>query len=61
LMEGSKRRKRKSDRIDAHKLARLGRVDPQSLYLRFGIAVEKCARIWWCCEPGTPWYRYGRS
>src|ERR1039458_10117197 len=21
---------------------------------RFGIAVEKCARIWWCCEPGTP-------
>lgn len=32
LMEGSKRRKRKSDRIDAHKLARLGRVDPQSLY-----------------------------
>jgi transposase len=32
LMEGSKRRKRKNDRIDAHKLARLGRVDPQSLY-----------------------------
>ena len=32
LMEGSKRRKRKSDRIDANKLARLGRVDPQSLY-----------------------------
>lgn len=32
LMEGSKRRKRKSDRIDAHKLARLGRVDPQSLH-----------------------------
>src|SRR5215471_17806443 len=31
LMEGSKRRKRKNDRIDAHKLARLGRVDPQSL------------------------------
>ena len=31
-MEGSKRRKRKSDRIDANKLARLGRVDPQSLY-----------------------------
>jgi transposase len=31
-MEGSKRRKRKSDRIDAHKLARLGRVDPQSLH-----------------------------
>jgi hypothetical protein len=32
LMESSKRRKRKSDRIDANKLARLGRVDPQSLY-----------------------------
>ena len=32
LMEGSKRRKRKSDRIDAGKLARLGRVDPQSLH-----------------------------
>jgi transposase len=32
LMEGSKRRKRKNDRIDANKLARLGRVDPRSLY-----------------------------
>jgi transposase len=32
LMERSKRRKRKNDRIDAHKLARLGRVDPQSLH-----------------------------
>jgi hypothetical protein len=32
LMEGSKRGKRKSDRIDANKLARLGRVDPQSLH-----------------------------
>jgi transposase len=30
LMEGSKRRKRKNDRIDAKKLARRGRVDPQS-------------------------------
>src|ERR1700687_3657588 len=30
-MDGPKRRKRKNDRIDAHKLARLGRVDPQSL------------------------------
>ncbi len=28
LMDGSKRRKRKNDRIDANKLARLGRVDP---------------------------------
>ena len=32
LMDGSKRRKRKNDRIDAKKLARLGRVDPQSLH-----------------------------
>jgi transposase len=32
LMDGSKRRKRKNDRIDANKLARLGRVDPASLY-----------------------------
>jgi transposase len=32
MMEGSKRRKRKNDRIDANKLARLGRVDPQSLH-----------------------------
>jgi transposase len=32
LMDGAKRRKRKNDRIDANKLARLGRVDPQSLH-----------------------------
>ena len=32
MMEGSKRRRRKNDRIDADKLARLGRVDPKSLY-----------------------------
>ena len=32
LMEGAKRRKRKNDRIDANKLARLGRVDPKSLH-----------------------------
>jgi transposase len=32
LMDGSKRRKRKNDRIDGKKLARLGRVDPESLY-----------------------------
>jgi transposase len=31
-MDGSKRRRRKNDRIDAAKLARLGRVDPKSLY-----------------------------
>jgi hypothetical protein len=32
LMEGSKRRRRKSDRIDAEKLAQLGRMDPKSLH-----------------------------
>jgi transposase len=31
-MDGSKRRRRKNDRIDANKLARLGRVDPEWLY-----------------------------
>ena len=31
-MEGRNRRRRKNDRIDAAKLARLGRVDPQLLY-----------------------------
>jgi transposase len=31
-MEGPKRRRRKNDRVDAHKLARVGRVDPQSLF-----------------------------
>lgn len=31
-MEGSKRRKRKDDQIDANKLVRLGRMDAQSLY-----------------------------
>jgi len=31
-MQGSKRRRRKNDRIDAGRLARLGRVDPKSLY-----------------------------
>ena len=59
LMEGSKRRKRKSDRIDANKLARLGRADPQSWYpIRHR---SRYARIWWCCEPGTHWCRWGRS
>jgi transposase len=31
-MEGPKRRNRKNDRLDAHRLARVGRVDPQSLF-----------------------------
>lgn len=30
--DGSKRRRRRNDRTDAAKLARLGRVDPKSLY-----------------------------
>jgi transposase len=32
LMEGSKRRKHKNDRIDANQSAQLGRRDPQSLH-----------------------------
>ena len=32
VKDGSKRRKRKNNRIDANKLVRLGRVDPESLY-----------------------------
>src|SRR5262249_34978799 len=32
LMDRTKRRKRKNDRVDAKKLARIGRVDPQSLF-----------------------------
>jgi transposase len=32
LMDGSKRRRRKNDRIDAEKLVRLGRMDPKSLH-----------------------------
>ena len=31
-MEAPTKRKRKNDRIDAHKLARIGRMDPQSLF-----------------------------
>src|SRR5262245_46583894 len=31
-MEGPKQRKRKNDRLDAHRLARVGRADPQSLF-----------------------------
>jgi hypothetical protein len=32
LMDGTKRRKRKNDRVDANKLARVGRMDSQSLF-----------------------------
>jgi len=60
LMEGSKRGKRKSDRIDARKLARLGRVDPQSLHpirqrsreVRQDLVVLRARE---------PWCRCGRS
>ena len=31
-MDGPKQRKRKNDRLDAHRLARVGRADPQSLF-----------------------------
>jgi transposase len=63
LMEGSKRRKRKNDRIDANKLARLGRVDPQSLHpiKHRSREVRRYARTWCCCEPGMRWWQYGRS
>jgi hypothetical protein len=42
-MEGPKRRKRKNDRIDAHKLARVGRMDPQSL---FAIELRGSIPLW---------------
>jgi transposase len=63
LMEGSKRRKRKNDRIDANKLARLGRVDPESLHrcTRSRTAVGKCGRTWWWYEPAMRWWRRERS
>ncbi len=32
LMDGTRRRKRKNDRVDANNLARVGRIDPQSLF-----------------------------
>ena len=43
-MEGPKRRKRKNDRIDAHKLARIGRMDPQSLFPGRASECESAAR-----------------
>ena len=60
LMEGTKRRKRKNDRIDAHKLARLGRVDPQSLFPMEHRSTE-CGKTWWCCVRGMRWCRCGRN
>ncbi len=61
LMEGSKRRKRKSDRIDANKLARLGRVDPPSLHPIRRRSREVRQDLGGACEPGTRWCRCGRS
>ena len=52
---GKKRRKRKNDRIDANKLARLGRIDPQSLHpmrhrskeVRQDLVVLRARMRWW--------------
>jgi transposase len=54
LMDGTKRRKRKKDRIDANKLARMGRIDPQSLF-PIEHRVRKCGKTWWCCGRGMRW------
>jgi Transposase len=59
-MEGPKRRKRKNDRIDAHKLARIGRMDP-SRCSRSSTGVWKCGKIWWRCEHAMRWWRRGHS
>ena len=59
LMEGSRRRKRKNDRIDANKLARDEWI--HSRCTRSNIAAGRHARTWCCCEPGMRWWRYGRS
>jgi hypothetical protein len=45
LMDGSKRRKRKNDRIDANKLAGWDEWT-QSRCTRSSTAVGKCGRIW---------------
>jgi transposase len=61
LMDGTKRRKRKNDRIDAHKLARLGRVDPQSLYLILHRSTEVSARLDDSSGTGRPGLRTNRA
>ena len=37
----------------SHRCQQVGTIGAwiRSRCTRFGIAVEKCARIWWCCEP----------
>jgi transposase len=57
-MDGPKRRQRKNDRIDAHKLARLGRVDPQSLFAVQHRSVMY-VKICWRCGHGMLWWRCG--
>ena len=59
LMDGSKRRKRKNDRIDANKLARLGRVDPESLYPMQHRSREVRQDLVMLCEPAMPWWQRG--
>jgi hypothetical protein len=58
LIDGSKRRKRKNDRIDANKLARLGRVDPQSLHPMRHRSKEVRQDLWYY-EPVMRWWRRG--
>ncbi len=58
LKEGSKRRKRKDDRIDANKLARLGR-GIYSRCTRWNTAARKCGRIWRCYELAMRWWECG--
>jgi len=60
LMEGSKRRKRRAIASMPTSWHDWGGWI-RSRCTRFGIAVEKCARTWWCCEPGMHWCRCGRS
>jgi hypothetical protein len=61
LMDGSKRRNRKNDRIDAHKLARLGRVDSESLHpiqhrsreVRQDLVMLRARDAWWRRGPSS--------
>jgi len=59
-MQGSKRRRRKNDRIDAARLARLGRVDPASLYPIQHRSTE-CGMICWYFAHGKCWSNRAQS
>src|SRR5215472_15499036 len=59
-MDGTKRRKRKNDRVDANQLARVGRMDPQSLFPS-STGVRKCGKTWWCYGRGMHGWRRGRN